>query len=43
MGEKWPRNFAESDDFDATFGFVKHAEKHYMGQTALLPLRRKVC
>jgi hypothetical protein len=21
MGEKWPRNFAESDDFHATFGF----------------------
>jgi hypothetical protein len=21
MGEKWPRNFAESGDFHATFGF----------------------
>jgi hypothetical protein len=21
MGEKWPRNFAESDDFHVTFGF----------------------
>jgi hypothetical protein len=21
MGEKWPRNFAESGDFDVTFGF----------------------
>jgi hypothetical protein len=31
MGEKWPRNFAESGDFHATFGFF------YM------PLRRKAC
>jgi hypothetical protein len=37
MGEKWPRNFAESDDLHFTFGFF------YMGQTALLPLRRKAC
>jgi hypothetical protein len=21
MGEKWPRNFAESEDFHVTFGF----------------------
>jgi hypothetical protein len=21
MGEKWPRNFAESDNFHVTFGF----------------------
>jgi hypothetical protein len=21
MGEKWPRNFVESDDFHVTFGF----------------------
>jgi hypothetical protein len=21
MGKKWPRNFAESDDFHVTFGF----------------------
>jgi hypothetical protein len=21
MGEKWPRNFTESDDFHVTFGF----------------------
>jgi hypothetical protein len=39
MGEKWPRNFAESDDFHV----LLHAVKHDMGQTALLLLRRKTC
>jgi hypothetical protein len=24
MGEKWPRNFAESDDFHVTFGMLKN-------------------
>jgi hypothetical protein len=43
MGEKWPRNFAESGDFHVTFGVFLHAVKHDMGQTALLPFRRKAC
>jgi hypothetical protein len=38
MGEKWPRNFVESH-----FWVLLHAIKHDMGQTALLPLRRKAC
>jgi hypothetical protein len=42
MGEKWPRNFAESGDFHVTFVLL-HAVKHDMGQKALLPLRRKAC
>jgi hypothetical protein len=37
MGEKWPRNFAESGDFHVTFGFFYIPVKHDMGQTALLP------
>jgi uncharacterized Fe-S cluster-containing MiaB family protein len=24
MGEKWPRNFAESGDFHVTFGLVQY-------------------
>jgi hypothetical protein len=40
MGEKWPRNVAESGEFHVTFGFFV---KHDMGQTALLPLRREGC
>jgi hypothetical protein len=43
LGEKWPRSFAESGDFHVTFGFFLRAVKHDMGQTALLPLRRKAC
>jgi hypothetical protein len=42
MGEKWPRNFAESGDFHVTWVLL-HAVKHDMGQTALLPFRRKAC
>jgi hypothetical protein len=42
MGEKMAENFAKSGDFHVTFGFLLHAIKHDMGQTALLPLRRKV-
>jgi hypothetical protein len=34
-------NFAESGDFYVNFGFFYMPVKHDMGQTALLPLRRK--
>jgi hypothetical protein len=34
MGEKLPRNFAESGDFHLTFWVLLHAVKHDMGQTA---------
>jgi hypothetical protein len=42
MGEKWPRNFAESSDFHVTLVLL-HAVKHNKGQTAFRPLRRKAC
>ena len=44
LGEKWPVIWTESCDFHAyTFGFFYMPQICDMGQTALLPFRRKVC
>jgi hypothetical protein len=42
MSEKWPRNFAVWR-LTRHFCVLLHAVKRDMGQTALLPLRRKAC
>ena len=44
LGEKWPVISTESCDFHAyTFGFFYKLQICDMGQTALLPFRRKAC
>ena len=44
LGEKWPVISTESCDFHAfTFGFFYIPQICDMGQTALLPFRRKAC
>ena len=44
LGKKWPVVSPESCDFHAyTFGLVYMPQICDMGQTALLPLRRKAC
>jgi hypothetical protein len=43
MGEKWPREFCRKWGLPRHFWVLLHTVKHDMGQTALLPLRRKVC
>jgi hypothetical protein len=43
MGEKWPREFCGKWRLPRHFWVLLHAVKHDMGQTALLPLRRKAC
>jgi hypothetical protein len=43
MDEKWPRNFAGKWRLPRHFWVLLHAVKHDMGQTVLLPLRRKAC
>jgi hypothetical protein len=43
MGEKWPREFCRKRRLPRHFWVLLHAVKHDMGQTALLPLRRKAC
>jgi hypothetical protein len=43
MGEKWPREFCRKWRLPRHFWVLLHALKHDMGQTALLPLRRKAC
>jgi hypothetical protein len=42
MGEKWPRILPKVR-LPRHFWGLLHAVKHDMGQTALLPLRRKAC
>jgi hypothetical protein len=42
MGEKWPSEFCRKWRLPRHFWVLLHAVKH-MGQTALLPLRRKAC
>ena len=44
LGEKWPVISTESCDFHAyTFGFFYMQQICDMGQTVLLPFRRKAC
>jgi hypothetical protein len=43
MGEKWPREFCRKWRIPRHFWALLQAVKHDMGQTALLPLRRKAC
>jgi hypothetical protein len=43
LGEKLSGNFAESSEFHATVGIFYMMQIYDMGQTALLPLRRKSC
>jgi hypothetical protein len=43
MGEKWSREFCRKWWLPRHFWVLLHAVKHDMGQTALLPLRRKAC
>ena len=44
LGEKWPVISTESCDFHAyTFWFFYRPQIYDMGQTALLPFRRKAC
>jgi hypothetical protein len=43
MGEKWPRDFSRNWRLPRHFCVLLHAVKHDMGQTVLLPLRRKAC
>jgi hypothetical protein len=43
MGEKWPREFCLKWRLPRDFRVLLQAVKHDMGQTALLPLRRKAC
>jgi hypothetical protein len=42
-GTCWARNLAESSVFHATLGILYMPQIYDMGQTALLPLRRKSC
>jgi hypothetical protein len=41
--EKWPREFCRKWRLPRHFWGLLHAIKHDMGQTVLLPLRRKAC
>jgi hypothetical protein len=43
MGEKWPREFCRKWRLPRHVRILLHAVKRDMGQTALLPLRRKAC
>jgi hypothetical protein len=43
MGDKWPREFCRKWRLPRHFWVLLYAVKHDMGQTALLPLRRKAC
>jgi hypothetical protein len=43
MGEKWPREFCGKWRLPRHFWVLLRAVKHDMGQTVLLPLRRKAC
>jgi hypothetical protein len=43
MGEKWPISYPNKGDFHIIVGFFYMPQSCDMGQTTLLPLRRKAC